>query len=190
MTPLENFNTEQYKTLREEVILHVSETRKIEVTTVAAVGAIYAWALTHSSIDEAIWMVPPVLVLLAGLRSLALLVRIQELGRYLEKLECFFTDLDDCSSILRGWENSRPRHLKTLFGPFANTASAFWLLFLLVTASVVKWHPIPSDSSAINSSIDVNIKSPLTVIPLNNLAPAVVPPVSPAPLPPKTSGAP
>ncbi len=164
MAPDEEFHIEQHKALREEVMLHVSETRKLEVLTVGAVGALYAWVLSQDSVHHAIWWVPSVIVLLAAIRSVALLIRIQELGGYLVKIERFFTQTTISSGTLRGWENSRSKHLKRWVGPFANTATIFWSALLLATALIALLHPDLSKKHK-EDSIRVSLDQPVITVP-------------------------
>jgi hypothetical protein len=112
--------------LRQEILYHLQETRKLEVYVVGGLAALYAWLCTaHAA--KLVWYVGVLFPLLGALRAWASLRRIGEIAAYLRQLEGrFFTD----PTGPEGWERHFARVSR---GVMTRTAMAFWLGLLAVT---------------------------------------------------------
>jgi len=145
------FHLEQYKMLREEVMELIAQTRQLEFYAFGAFGAFYAWLYTENPGERAAWFLAPFLALLGSVRSLALLKRINEIGRYLRGLEHHLVPMhpddpiphrDDEPPRPIGWE----RHRETIGGKwFLTTSALLWALLLVATVWLAYCHrnPVP-----------------------------------------------
>jgi len=125
-------HSDQYKMLREEIMMNIRETYRTEFSAALAVGVVYTWLLLHKgdvSAPRIAWFVPPFVLLVSGIRCLTLTIQIRIISSYLRRIEenAFGGDKD-----LPGWE----RYM--LCGQqrwFVNTANIFavgvWLLAIL-----------------------------------------------------------
>jgi hypothetical protein len=146
-----NPHAEQYRSLRDEALKLVDETRKLEIYAVTAVAVLYAWLVKDGTVlPRNAFYIAPALVVLAAIRQYALYKRIEQIAQYLCMIEEeFFT----APKSLPGWE----RHLKDdieswlkfsilqsipasawpqvrkLVSGVAPTAALFWLFFFVAT---------------------------------------------------------
>ena len=130
-----DFHIKEWESLREEITEQIAHTRKLELATVAGLGAFYAWfasAKTHSP-SHFLLLIPSLLVLLAGLRAWGTLVRIQEIATYIRKIEAQFSLK---TNGLIGWDLTRDKCFAKS-APFKVSAGLFWIASLIV--SVLAW---------------------------------------------------
>lgn len=119
---------DQYRTLREEAISHVADTRKLEVQVISVLGALYVWLATHPAVPEQLWFIGVPISVIGGLRALILHFRVLCISDYLRRIEeeWFGTGLQP----LPGWERFR-RKSRVWLSPIAVLV---WLI--LIAASV------------------------------------------------------
>lgn len=132
------FHFQEYVTLKTEVAGLVEHSRKLEIYTVGGMAAFYAWfvtALSCEHLSRYILCIPVLIAVLGGFRSWAVLTRIGEISAYIEKVESVFALRD---KGLLGWETELRAKAS---GPFASTATVFWVL--LVAASVAAGAVLP-----------------------------------------------
>jgi hypothetical protein len=77
---------EFYKMLHEERVSLAEEARKLELSSVGAVAALYAWLATHAIHGE-VWYIAVPLTVLASFRATIIGARILFIKGYLENLE-------------------------------------------------------------------------------------------------------
>jgi hypothetical protein len=128
------FHIKEWESLREEITSQINHTRKLEFATVAGMAAFYAWfASAKPPVSHFLLALPSLLVLLAGLRAWGTLVRIQEIAKYIRKIETAFC-LDKAGLI--GWDRTRDKDFPKS-SPFKVSAALFWIAALAV--SVLAW---------------------------------------------------
>jgi hypothetical protein len=62
----ETFLLEEYKALRKEIEIYLTEARSLERSTLAAVGVIWGWLITSHNDDTILWTMPIWITLAAG----------------------------------------------------------------------------------------------------------------------------
>ena len=96
-------HTDQYNTLRDEVLRILDEMHRSEFWTAAALGAVYGWLLTnpHGRYVPLLWL-GPAIIFVSGIRYLLLFDRVRTIAVYLRRIEeqIFGTT----ESSLPGWE--------------------------------------------------------------------------------------
>ncbi len=97
MTDDQTFRLEEYKSLRKEIELYLTESRSQERYTLIAVGAIWAWLMINRLTSGLLWSVPIILTVAASIRMIAILQHFTHMGEYIKALEGKFT--------VRGWEH-------------------------------------------------------------------------------------
>jgi hypothetical protein len=114
-------HAEQYKMLHDEIVATVAETRKLEMYTVWAIAALYAWFVAEN-VHGAAWLIGVLLVLLAGLRSNALYGRIVLMAGYLRNIEeQFFVEVKSLPGYERYLKGKRPQGV-------SKTSMLFWIV--------------------------------------------------------------
>jgi len=131
----------EYESLRKEISELVEHSRKLEIYAVGGITAYYAWFLTAGKQPTAIALgIPTVLAILAALRSLATLVRIEDIAGYILTIESALALRDP---LIAGWETSRSKKKAESTkkwgkaAPFVTTATLFWVSLIVVT--IVAW---------------------------------------------------
>ena len=100
---------EQYNTLRDEVLRLLDEMHRSEFWTAAALGAVYAWLLTHPDREYVplIWL-GPTIIFVSGVRYLLLFDRVRTIAVYLRRIE---KDVfGEQERNLPGWERYSLKH--------------------------------------------------------------------------------
>jgi len=94
-------HAEQYATLRDEILRVLDEMHRSEFWTAAAIGAVYAWLLTHRDkrYVPLLWL-GPAIIFVSGIRYLLLFNRIRTIAVYLRHIE----EEVFASDHLPGWE--------------------------------------------------------------------------------------
>jgi hypothetical protein len=95
----QSFRLEEYKSLRKEVELYLTESRSQERYTLVAVGAIWAWLILNRIDDLLLWWVPIILTLAVSIRMAAILKHFANINEYLKTVE------DEFKVI--GWEHKK-----------------------------------------------------------------------------------
>jgi hypothetical protein len=128
-----NFHLQEWTSLRAEITSQIDHTRKLELATVAGLGAFYGWFFVtkavHSNLTNFLLVIPCLLVLLAGLRAWGTLVRIQEIATYIRSIE---TEFALNQNGLIGWDRTRDE-LFSKSSPFKVSAAIFWVACLGVS---------------------------------------------------------
>lgn len=130
-------STELYKMLHEERVSLGEEARKLEMSTLTAVAALYAWLATHD-VRGAPWYIGVPLVLLATFRATVLDQRILLMKKYLKDLEQqYFKD----KAELFGYESyfskcTAPK--SKWYMHLRYTVAIFWIV--LICVSVIAPH--------------------------------------------------
>ena len=130
-----DFHVREWESLRREVMSQIDHTRKLELATIAGLGAFYAWfaSAKASSPSHFLLLVPSLLVLLAGLRAWGTFVRIQEIATYIRRIESNFSLV---TGGLIGWDRTRKKEFPRS-SPFRVSATLFWLA--AVGVSILAW---------------------------------------------------
>ena len=139
--PDEEKQQKQYDTLREEAVSLFEETRRMEVYTVVAVAALYAWLLKENpqGIHVRALFIGTGLVLLAGIRCYVLRRRIQDTAKYLLRIEEFLFGANPPHvKNLPGWEHYLSRG-KGKPKPLSWVAVAFWIILFVATIIAPIW---------------------------------------------------
>jgi hypothetical protein len=121
-------HAEQYQSLRDEILRILDEMHRSEFWTAAALGAVYAWLLTHRDkrYVALLWL-GPTIIFVSGIRYLLLFDRIRTIAVYLRQIEQqVFRD-----DALPGWERYSYLHGG---GPrIILTTVIAWIVMLLVS---------------------------------------------------------
>jgi hypothetical protein len=113
---------ELYKILHEERVSLGEETRKLEMATIGAVAALYAWLATHN-VHGAPWYIGVPLVILAAFRAVVPGERILFIKEYLMLIEQRFVHDE---SKLPGYENY-----------FSEGTRSHWYMHLRYTVAII-----------------------------------------------------
>ena len=76
----QTFRLEEYKSLRKEIELYLTESRSQERYTLIAVGAIWAWLVINRLTSGLLWSVPIVLTVATSIRMIAILLHFTHMG--------------------------------------------------------------------------------------------------------------
>ncbi len=102
MTAEEEFQMEQYKTLRKEIESNTDEIRTLQRYSVVAIGAVWSWIATHREVQTWVAFLPVGFLTLAVAHSVLNLHDTQMLGFFIWKhIEPFF--LKRAPGV--GWES-------------------------------------------------------------------------------------
>jgi hypothetical protein len=101
-----SLHLEQYKMLREEVMQHMREMYRTEFWGAAAIAAVFSFLFSSKQpAGNLMWFIPPLVILVCGVRTRVLFGRIRLISTYLQKIEKEVFAFDP---KLPGWE----RYLK------------------------------------------------------------------------------
>jgi hypothetical protein len=129
-------HSDQYKMLREEIMMYIRETYRTEFSAALAVGVVYTWLLLHkgdATAPRVAWFVPPFVLLLSAIRCLTLIVQIRIIASYLRRIEERIFHGDE---QLPGWERYMLGGHHRWFINSANLfAVAVWILAILGSAA-------------------------------------------------------
>lgn len=95
----QTYRLEEYKALRKEIELYLTESRSQERYTLIAVWAIWAWLITNKQMSALLWSVPIILTLATSVRMWAMLRHFGNMGKYIRTLEGKFN--------VNGWEHQK-----------------------------------------------------------------------------------
>ncbi len=127
---MNEFHMEQYKMLRDEIMYHLNETRKMELLAIGGVAGLYAWlGKNQGDINSSLWYIPTLIPFFGGFRSIMSLRRIKTIANYLQKIE---SRLFNKEEELVGWENYFKDKNNTKLR-FSSVAYIFWIMLLFVT---------------------------------------------------------
>jgi hypothetical protein len=131
-------HSDEYKMLREEVLVCIRETYRTEFSAALAVGIIYTWLLLHKHdiTLRVTWFVPPFILLVSGIRCLTLTLQLRIIASYLRRIEkATFSDNAD----LPGWEcYMSARHNRWFRNGATFVAGSVWL-FVIVGAVIASY---------------------------------------------------
>ena len=137
-TKFEEFLLEEYKTLREEIVLHVNHGRQIEIALVLGIGAIYGWA-PHENAGEIInliWWFPPLLAALGAFREWGHRVRIFQIAEYIRKIETHFLK----APAPLGWEHYLVEKRKLSDNVVLGYSQyVYWITLFIATSGIAIW---------------------------------------------------
>jgi hypothetical protein len=129
-------HAEQYKALREEIMLYIQQVYRTELSAAVAVGATYAWLLVNKSsaapvikVPAIVWAIPPFLIFLSLVRCSLLVLEMKRIAIYLKRIEeaAFGSDPQ-----LPGWERFKVSKMGSSFDKKTIATAGF----LWVTAQV------------------------------------------------------
>jgi hypothetical protein len=130
----DNFNLEEYKSLRDEALKKVATAEALEFYAAGAVAAVYAWLASNNVPETAwLWVVPVMFPILGALRAWTLDRQLGVIGDYLKGLE------QALSPGTERWESYRVSNI----GRYKDwAAQIFWPALLIVTLviPVYFWH--------------------------------------------------
>jgi len=98
----QSYRLEEYRALRKEVELYLTESRSQERYTLIAVGAIWAWLILNHFQTSLLWSIPIILTAATSLRMAAILRHFDYMGKYIRALECKF-GVTGWEQQSRGW---------------------------------------------------------------------------------------
>src|SRR5438552_586158 len=126
---------DQYKALREEILQHLREIYRTELSCAIAVGAVYTWIMLHKQDIgvRIVWFIPPCILVACAVRCLALTLQIKAASGYLRRVEeAAFGD----GTKIPGWERYvHQGRQKLLVRIFDIVAGVVWVVAII--ASVV-----------------------------------------------------
>lgn len=128
------FSIEQNKALWAEIAEDVKESRLLERYVVIGMAAYWAFLIKDGKVLLTSWnylewiLIPLLLAILGGLRSLALLSRLNLIGRYLQGIES--------SMGYPGWETFLHSSHRRGSKPFLSTGTLIWACILLTSVIV------------------------------------------------------
>lgn len=126
-TSLTEFHKLEYESLRKEIESSVKEARQLEKYALVVAAAVWTWLAKDGSnvAHPSFYWIPAIFVLFGIVRSIALLLVIKKIAKYLETVERVFA-----SNPPMGWETfvTNPRDYT-----IALSSAFFWLALLLVT---------------------------------------------------------
>jgi hypothetical protein len=93
----QTYRLEEYKALRKEIELYLTESRSQERYTLIAVWVVWAWLITNKQPSGLLWSVPIILTLATSVRMIAMWKHFGIMGRYIRTLEDEFS--------VNGWEH-------------------------------------------------------------------------------------
>ena len=106
----------------------MAETQKLEVYSIAAIAALYAWLSTNTSVPFTAWFIGLLIPFFFGIRSFVLFHRIRQIGTYLRDIEkAIFTQ----EEYPEGWEIRFKNEYSK--GIVSGTSKFFWWILLIVT---------------------------------------------------------
>jgi hypothetical protein len=120
---------ELYKMLHEDLVSLGEEARKLEMATITALAALYAWLATHN-VHGAPWYIGVPLVMLAAFRAFVLGERMLFIKDYLLLIEPkFLGDKSEPTGFVTYFENTKT----TWYMHIRNTMAIIWIALLCVT---------------------------------------------------------
>jgi hypothetical protein len=128
----EEFDLEEFKALRAEILLKVEAISKLELTAVGGAAAVYAWLGTRTpDVPGVIWFLPVLFSLLGWVRAYFLGKQITMAGDYLLHLETRLR-LRPVYQQVHGWEaHIREPAVRRKFTD--RVTYVFWMVFFLIT---------------------------------------------------------
>jgi hypothetical protein len=93
----QTFRLEEYRALRQELELYLTESRSQERYTLIAVGVIWGWLVTNRLNGRLLSAIPIMLTVAASIRMVAILRHFHHIGEYIWTLENDFK--------VEGWEH-------------------------------------------------------------------------------------
>jgi hypothetical protein len=129
-------HADEYKMLRDEIIHHLEEMSRIEFWTATSIGVVYAWLASQKPDQPAVWCICPALVMLAALRTGAIVRRMHTIAEYLKRIEK--SEFKD-DSELPGWEHYLHKigHWKLLTPAMIGLITWVLLFVFTIMASIV-----------------------------------------------------
>jgi hypothetical protein len=137
------FDLEEYKALRQEILLRIDTTFRTEVWAITGAAAVYAWVAAKSgAVDPAIWLIPVACSAVGWLREESLGKQVYRAGNYLLALEkrrrpeeMIGLRDDAADDPVHGWEGYiRLRKIRRSYVDHASRL--FWVIFLVLSATL------------------------------------------------------
>jgi hypothetical protein len=101
MDDLRAFQLEEYRSLRKEIEMYITESRTQERYAVIAVAAIWTWLIVNKQTSSALWILPVLATALIAFREFAIRRHFQDIKDYIKTLEGAFD--------VKGWEHTTRR---------------------------------------------------------------------------------
>ena len=132
-------HADQYKYLREELLLHIQSVKQTEFAGAIAAGTVYAWLIINKQDlpSSVLWLVGPGVILLCGIRCLALTILIRQMAGYLRLIE-----EESFGNVpkLVGWERHLTRLDQQIFIWGSVAASVFLWSLAILLALGASWY--------------------------------------------------
>ncbi len=135
MSDTHDFDLEEFKALRQEILQKVDAISKLEVLAIGGAAAVYAWLGTRTvPTPRLIWFIPLLFPVLGWLRAHYLGRQVSMAGGYLEILEKRLRPVPLLGPA-HGWEGYiRLPHIQEKFvDPVSNF---FWCVFVCLTVVI------------------------------------------------------
>jgi|ERR1700693_520106 hypothetical protein len=133
LTPAERIGLthgDEYKMLREEIMLRIKATHQTELFGAIGVGLVYSWLITHKDkMPSSIWWLGPVVVALCGISNWVNVFEMKRIGAYLAQIEDVAFAQD---GKLTGWEH-RQRIQSLAVNLHLALSVGIWVLGLVAT---------------------------------------------------------
>ena len=104
---VKEFYLAEYKAIRDEVMLDLSDVRSTERNVAYACAAVWAWFVVHPK-SRYLLLIPVVLTVLGGARCIAFLLGFDRMHGYLKRVETALGNPDYAGKLPGGWENYTP----------------------------------------------------------------------------------
>jgi len=135
---------EQYKMLREEILLYIKQMFLTESWAAIAVGAVYTWLLVHKDtspqVPSLVWAIPPFVLILGAVRCVHLVMEMHRIGRYLRNIEqaAFGDDLKT-----PGWERFKQSENRHWFDKIQEIIAGLMWVAGIIAAVLFSWSQSP-----------------------------------------------
>ena len=122
---------DEYKMLREEIMLRIKATHQTELFGAIGVGLVYSWLILHKSdiSSPILWFIGPTVVLLCAISNFVNIYEMRRIGEYLSRIEEAAFGADE---KLIGWEREQRVQHRAVNAHFALSV-IIWVLVFGVT---------------------------------------------------------
>jgi hypothetical protein len=127
-----DFDLEEFKALRQEILQKVDAISKLEVLAIGGAATVYAWLATRALSNPVVWFIPAMFPILGGMRCFFVGRQIRMAGDYVQSLEKRLRP--ECLPDLgvHGWEGYiRLPHVHEKF--IDRISPIFWWVFVAIT---------------------------------------------------------
>ena len=121
-------HADEYKMLREEIMLRIKATHQTELVGAIGVGFVYSWLIVHkgNNIPAILWFIGPCLVALCAISCFVNVFEMRRIGKYLAQIEEAAFGQDQ---KLIGWEREQRVQRRVVNAHLALSVSIWGLAF-------------------------------------------------------------